>query len=353
MTLVQLPMRLGIRGIKSLAQAQLADGDDVQLGACAFAGALGELWSSRQLCDEGLEEAAVEVFKRTTVRPSIAKPAFWAGFRRVARQPSTGEFPRVVEILSLLAEMLSTEEKDALKVFDGSEIKSSCGEAALLVLLELAIETRRKSLAVRVLKVGGIRVAQRAMTLLVDPPIGMGSILEVAAELVSNTLNNNNNNNSSSSPLLATSSGGIYAALVDDDEALDRANKAWFNVASEQTDAPRFVTKRRGGQRDKPTSFRDESGSMLRPRSSILDVIRLDAVDEELTQRLIAHAADVGVDPCWVRFWREPTVARAQALKLDSFSNENDLGELKRVANIKIEQDLWPSFERSRWWLYE
>jgi hypothetical protein len=61
------------------------DPEDVQRGACAFAGALGELWASANLVDEALELAALCVFKRCPVRPSVARGAFWAGFRRAVR----------------------------------------------------------------------------------------------------------------------------------------------------------------------------------------------------------------------------------------------------------------------------
>jgi hypothetical protein len=244
---------------------------------------------------------------------------------------------RVVELITLLAvnSGLSQDEHDALRAVDDTADLGRCGDAALLVQLELAVELQRHNLALRVLRSGGPRVAARALGLLLDPPVGASGLVPAAAELAA----------LHGATGLAVDVQSYYAALTEDDVALDRADKAWVGVAMDALEPERFVTRRRGGQR--VVQSREQS-SMLRPRSSILDVVIPSVLNEpNLRWRLEAHAADMGVDPGWVRFWADPSAARAKALGLQ----DRGLLEVKELAHAKVEHELWATFQRSRWWL--
>jgi len=341
--LVQLPRRMGVKGLQALARTVAAgEADALQVGSNAIAGALSELWASARLVDEALELAAVDVLRRCPARPSVAKQLFWAGFARAVRastMAASESAPRAGEICALVAEQLGEEETAALRCLAG-EVGAQCGETALLVMLELALEAGRPRALVKVLGVGGPRMAVRAVQLLVAPPLGMAGVVEAASALISR----------SPPPLSSSASLGVgstpFRALADEDDALERAQRAWAGVALEQLEAPGFVTKRRA----RPAARTGVSESMLRPRSSILDAVAApNTKDAAVGERLAAHAVDVGVDPAWVRYWMDPSAVRARALGATGASDV----ELRAMAERTVEEDLWPSFMRSRWWLYE
>jgi len=345
--LVQLPRRMGVKGLQALARTVTAgEADALQVGSNAIAGALSEVWASARLVDEALELAAVDVIRRCPARPSVAKQLFWAGFARAVRASmAAGELaPRAAEVCALVAEQLGEDEAAALRCLAG-EVGAQCGETALLVMLELALEAGRPRAVVNVLAVGGPRVAVRAVLLLVAPPLGMAGVVEAASALITRSppLPSSSSLSGSSSSATAPTP---FRALADEDDALERAQRAWAGVALEQLEAPGFVTKRR----TRPAARTDVSESMLRPRSSILDVVAApSSKDAAVGERLTAHAVDVGVDPAWVRYWMDPSAVRARALGMTGVSDE----ELRAMAERTIEEDLWPSFMRSRWWLYE
>ena len=53
------------------------------------------------------------------------------------------DLARVTHVCTLVAEQLSEEEKAGLIALNGGEINAHCGETALLVLLDLALEANK------------------------------------------------------------------------------------------------------------------------------------------------------------------------------------------------------------------
>jgi len=355
---------------------------------------LVEHWSAgtRSSKDEA-EKLAIALFERrlaysASVPVQVVDRVFWAGMERllrialIARMPSLMEMQRTdcFKVLRYLADGDSARSL-ALNLFknDALLMSNECSEDALLLLFDVARETESEEWIIAALesKSASVFMASRALNdVLYNSRFSSSTRLaEAAAALVKRT-----GSIRSSIPTKL-----LYRGLVEEEEAMESAERAWneagIRLFVKYIDASAQVFVASSGSPAQTHQSQQASGSQK--RRSFISVRKRTARIAEVgdgnarvsfgantsgdgSQQLRLSGSNV-TSPGLKRAVRKPLLdlrdaladpyARSRLLAhvADRRLDPNLVIALEHYPNVPgiDREDLWQSFQRSRWWLFE